>query len=169
MGRSINHCSNQIRRGRGKTSDRMAQVHAHAQDVFADRKLKTSISKLVSMLLETRPRISLFNSNNKIEKLVTSVIQTTASIFHYKDFNPDAYVLVIGTELWPPTPPDSMSSWILGGVAGGVATGAVYGVMSPFARTSWCFRAHRALGWGNCRRWSGQRPKTWSWTDHGLS
>lgn len=116
------------------TSDRMAQVHAYAQDVFVDRKLKTSISKLVSMLLETRPRVSFFNSNDKIEKLVTSAIQTTASIFQYKDFNPDAYVLIIRTELWPPTPPASMSSWIPGGVASGVAsgvaTGAVYGVMS---------------------------------------
>jgi len=112
------------------TSDRMAQVHAHAQDVFVDQKLKTSISKLVSMLLETRPRISFFNSNDKIEKLVTSAIQTTASIFRYKDFNPDAYVLMIRTELWPPTPPDSMSSWIPGGVVGGVATGAIYGAMS---------------------------------------
>ncbi|CAM6004455.1 unnamed protein product [Sphagnum balticum] len=112
------------------TSDRMAQVHAHAQDVFVDRKLKTSISKLVSMLLETRPRISFFNSSDKIEKLVTSAIHTTASIFHYKDFNPDAYVLMIRTELWPPTPPESMSSWIPGDIVGGVATGAVYGVMS---------------------------------------
>jgi hypothetical protein len=112
------------------TSDRMAQVHEHAQDVFVDRKLKISISKLVSMLLETRPRISFFNSNDKIQKLVTSAIQTTASIFHYKDFNPDAYVLTIRTELWPPTPPDSMSSWIPSGVAGGVATGAVYGAMA---------------------------------------
>ena len=103
---------------------------AHAQDVFVDRKLKASISKLVSMLLETRPRISFFNSNEKIEKLVTSAIQTTARIFHYKDFNPDAYVLKIRNELWPPNPPDSMSSWIPGGVAGGVATGAAYGVMS---------------------------------------
>jgi hypothetical protein len=83
------------------------------------------------MLLETRPRISFFNSNKKIEKLVTSAIQTTASIFHYKDFNPDAYVLMIRTEVWPPTPPESMSSWIPGGVTGGVATGAV-GVMSLF-------------------------------------
>jgi hypothetical protein len=113
------------------TSDRMAQVHAHAQDVFVDRKLKTSISKLVSMLLETRPRISFFNSNKKIEKLVTSAIQTTASIFYYKDFNPDAYLLMIRTELSPPTPPESISSWIPGGVTGGVATGTV-GVISLF-------------------------------------
>ncbi|KAE8449830.1 hypothetical protein EG329_007307 [Mollisiaceae sp. DMI_Dod_QoI] len=112
------------------TSDRMAQVHAHAQDVFVDRKLKTSISRLVSVLLETRPRISFFNSNDKIERLVTSAIQTTASIFHYQNFNPDAYVLIIRTELWPPTPPESMTSWIPGGVAGSVATGAVYGAMS---------------------------------------
>jgi hypothetical protein len=112
------------------TSDRMAQVHAHAQDVFVDRKLRTSISKLVSVLLETRPRISYFNSSDKIEKLVTSAIQTTASIFHYKDFNPEAYVSLIRTELWPPTPPDSISSWIPGGVAGGVATGAAYGAVS---------------------------------------
>lgn len=116
------------------TSDRMSQVHAHAQEVFVDGKLRTSISKLVSMLLETRPRISFFNSNDKIEKLVTSAIQTTASIFHYKDFNPDAYVLLIRAELWPPAPSESISSWIPGGVtgglAGGVATGAVYGAMS---------------------------------------
>jgi hypothetical protein len=112
------------------TSDRMTQVHAHAQDVFVDRKLKASISKLVSMLLETRPRISFFNSTEKIEKLVTSAIQTTASIFQYKDFNPDAYVLLIRTELWPPTPLDSMTSWIPGGVAGGVAMGAMHGVMT---------------------------------------
>jgi hypothetical protein len=125
---SVNHLLKVSRQS--MTSDRMAQVHAHAQDVFVDQKLKISIAKLVSMLLETRPRISFFNSNDKIEKLVTSAIQTTASIFHYKDFNPDAYVLMIRTELWPPTPPDSMSSWIPDGIAGGVATGAVYGVMS---------------------------------------
>lgn len=112
------------------TSDRMAQVYRHAQNAFADRKLEASISKLVSMFLETRPRISFFNSNDKIEKLVTSAIQTTARIFHYKDFNPIAHVLMIRTELFPPTPPDSMTSWIPGGVAGGLASGAAYGVMT---------------------------------------
>ena len=111
------------------TSDRMTQVHAHAQDVFVHRKIQASISKLVSIVLETRPRISYFNSSEKIEKLVTAAIQTTASIFHYKNFNPDAYVLMIRADLWPPTPPDSMTSWIPGGVAGGVATGAVMSLL----------------------------------------
>ncbi|KUJ07614.1 uncharacterized protein LY89DRAFT_691686 [Mollisia scopiformis] len=125
---SVNHLLDVSRES--MSSDRMIQIHAHAQDVFVDRKLKTSITKLVSMLLETRPKVAFFNSNERIEKLVTSAIQTTASIFHYKNFNPDAYVLLIRTELWPPTPPESVASWIPGGIAGGVATGAVYGAMS---------------------------------------
>jgi len=37
---------------------------------------------------------------------------------------------MIRTELWPPTPPDSMSSWIPTGTATGIATGAVTGAMS---------------------------------------